>query len=537
MHANTRHLLTTLATTGLLLLSACNSQNDSTVGSAATPSGNTVTSAEASSDAPAGNQTLKLDLSCDDATFPSTLFAQCEQTNVAHTFEATQEQLNPAFQQRLQAQNAANLQASLERSINDPSWNLPPAYGNTGVTPLCAAGFGPCVGDPFRYPGVDGPDGNTFYQKEAEVVPVVYYDQGCARISGHVWRPRNAGNKKLPAIVVKNGSVQASEQLYWFAVQALVRDGYMVLTSDPRGQGQSDASTPTGEQGGNLNGAVFFQGLVNDIDFLLSSPNKPYPHQAQCAGTYPTKTASFNPFYDSLDANRIGLAGHSYGAGGVTWVQSYDAPDSKPWPGLLTKKNPVKVIVAWDALGSRETPNAATLTSLAGSGSAGALPSNPLTAPADAPPVSARVPALGFSSEYGFTPVPFVRKPPRDEHLAAFNQWSAANVPVMQITIAGTTHLDYSPGFGLPSSSWCPKIENNACVGGWAKPMILHYTLAWMDRYLKNPDEPGYADADARLLDDTDWASRLSFHFASARKFTTRSGQLIQSDDIRALYR
>lgn len=482
----------------------------------------------------ANNKTVQIDTRCDQAEYPSQTFIECEAQNVARTFEANQEQLNADFQARALQQYATNLNALLSRSLSDPSWTLPPAFGNTGVTPLCAAGILPCVGDPFRYPGVDGPDGKIFYEQEAEVQRVVYYDQGCARITGQVWRPRNTTGNTLPAIVIKNGSVQANEQLYWWAAQTLVRAGYMVLTNDPRGQGLSDFSTPSGEQGGNFNGAVFYEGLVNDLDFLLSSPGKPYPHNIRCAGTYPTPTTAFNPFHTQLDPERIGLAGHSYGAGGVSWVQSYGAADSLPWPGKLSSNNPVKVIVAWDALGSRDAPLAATLSSLAPSSQAAALPV--LGAPDTAPPVSARVPALGFTSEYGFTPLPFVRNPARDEHQAGFKQWKATGQPVYQITIAGSTHLDYSLGALLPATSWCPEIRNNACVGGWARPMITHYTLAWFDRYLKQPNESGFDTADARLLDDAQWAPRLSFHFASARSFTTRDGRLVETNDIRGLY-
>ncbi len=477
-----------------------------------------------------------LDISCDAAALASPEFVRCEAANVARTLEANAEQLQPDFLQRAAAQYIANMQALLARSLSDPSWILPPAFGNTAATPLCAAGILPCVGDPFRYSGVDGPDGRTLYEQEAEIMPVVYYDQGCARISGRVWRPRNTAGRTLPAVIIKNGSVQANEQLYWWAAQPLVRAGFMVLTADPRGQGLSDFSTPTGEQGGNVNGNVFHEGLVNDIDFLLSSPTQPYPHQARCAGTYPTTTAAFNPFHQSLDASRIGLAGHSFGAAGATWVQSYGAADSSPWPGLLSAQNPVKAIVAWDALGSRATPVSATASSLGSTaGVDAALPGLlDVVLPADgAPPVSPRVPALGFTSEYGFTPVPFVRDPARDEHLGGFQDWAAAGVPVVQMTIAGTTHLDYSLGHLLPASSWCPRIENNACVGGWARPMVTHYTVAWFDRFLKLPGEAGFADADARLLDDAQWAERLSFHFASARRFTTRAGEAINDLDIR----
>ena len=43
-----------------------------------------------------------------------------------------------------------------------------------------------------------------------------------------------------PGIVIVNGSVQADEQMYWYAAQALAKAGYVVLTFDPQGQGQSD---------------------------------------------------------------------------------------------------------------------------------------------------------------------------------------------------------------------------------------------------------------------------------------------------------
>lgn len=512
------------------LLAACGTDNDL----ASTGSTSTTTSAQ---EAPFVSVPLDLDLSCDKAAYPSAQLLRCELTNVARSLEANLEQLNPKFVARELQQTAENLQFLVQRSLKDPSWNLPPALGNTVATPLCAAGVGPCVGDPFRYPGVDGPDGNTFYTQEAEVTPVVYYDQGCARISGQVWKPKTTGNQSLPAVIIKNGSLQANEALYWWASQALVRAGYMVLTNDPRGQGLSDLATPKGEQGGNLNGKVFYEGLVNDIDFLMSSPTKPYPHEQRCAGTYPTSTRSFNPFHAQLDATRIGAAGHSYGAAGVSWVQSYGAADSQPWPGLLSRSNPLKAIVAWDALASRKTPTSATVSSLLSSETVGKLPPvDLLLLPQSAPPISPRVPALGFSSEYGVTPVPFLRKVPRDEHLNGFRDWTAANVPAFNITIAGTTHLDFSQGPALPATSWCKEVKNNACVGGWARPMMTHYTVAWFDRYLKVAGEKGFDDADARLLDDASWAERMSFHFASARKFRTRDGLLVDSEDIRLSY-
>jgi hypothetical protein len=64
--------------------------------------------------------------------------------------------------------------------------------------------------------------------------------------------------------------------------------------------------------------------------------------------------------------------------------------------------------------------------------------------------------------------------------------------------------------------------------------MAQHYSLAWLDRWLKNPGEPGYDDADKRLIADGDWRDRYSFYFRSARAFPDRGGKAHRCDDIRA---
>ena len=110
-------------------------------------------------------------------------WAQREAANYALTTGAPTEQLSPAFQQRLQAQNAANESEWLMRGITDPDW-FSPQSGNTNLLPLCTSWMMQCAGDPFRYPGVD-----PFYANEAEVTPLVIYDEDCARLSGRVWAP------------------------------------------------------------------------------------------------------------------------------------------------------------------------------------------------------------------------------------------------------------------------------------------------------------------------------------------------------------
>lgn len=426
-----------------------------------------------------------------------------EAANYARTTEAPTEELaSPDFETLWNAQAIANQNEWLARAVADPSW-LDPRSANSAVTPLSATWGSVAAGDPTRYPAAAGPNGASFYSDEAEVVPVVFYDAGCARISGRVWAPRGwqPGDARLPGVVVENGSIQATEPLYWWFAQALVRAGYVVMTFDPRGQGRSDMQTPTGEQGSNVNSEVFFSGMVDAIDFFRSSAATPYPHEATCAGTYATVTAAANPFADRIDPARLGIAGHSLGAAGVSAVQGYPgARFAFPDGG---GGNPVDVVVAWDSLGLS----------------------------ADGPP---RVPAMGQTSEYGIGGVAFTSPPDPEGDKAAYVAYRDAGIPVFQLTIQGSTHFEWSTIPSFPATSWCPDVASGACEGGWGRPMAEHYSVAWMDRWLKRAGEPGYGDADARLLADADWCDRYSFYLRSARAFPDRAGVMHGTEDVRA---
>ena len=78
-------------------------------------------------------------------------------------------------------------------------------------------------------------------------------------------------------------------------------------------------------------------------------------------------------------------------------------------------------------------------------------------------------------------------------------------------------------------------MSSGSCLGGWGAPMAEYYTLAWLDRWLKQPGEAGYADADARLLDDAGehGCQKFSFYSRSARSFTDRGGKAHLSEDLR----
>jgi MYXO-CTERM domain-containing protein len=328
-----------------------------------------------------------------------------------------------------------------------------------------------------------------------------------------VWRPKVvAPGTRLPNVVIETGSVQAPETLYWFLAQRYVRAGYAVLTFDVRGQGRSDNHTPGGAQGSNANSAVFWDGLVDAISFFRSSAAHPYAHDLPtalpggCGGTTPTVVAPANPIADVLDPARLGIVGHSLGATGVSTVQSYDAPGQPTWLAGggqpdLDATNPVKAVVALDSLTT----------------------------------AAPRVPALTMSSEYGLTPVPFTTQPAANGRDGGFAAYQAAGVPAMSVTLRGSTHYEFSKIPTFPSTSWR--------YGG---PVVEQLSTAWLDRWLKLPGEPGYDDADARLLDDAgkvyagvkagdpaeSLCDRLSIYFSASRSFPTRDGGQAATPDL-----
>jgi hypothetical protein len=130
---------------------------------------------------------------------------------------------------------------------------------------------------------------------------------------------------------------------------------------------------------------------------------------------------------------------------------------------------------------------------------------------------------MGQAGDYYLTPTPYTSPPSPEGKNAGFNGWKAAGVPTYQVNVRGGTHYEWSLLPGFPTTSW-----------DWGNPMADHYSLAWLDRWLKLPGEMGYDTADARLLGDADWTDRMSFYFRSARWFPTRDGVVHDCSDIKA---
>jgi hypothetical protein len=102
-----------------------------------------------------------------------------------------------------------------------------------------------------------------------------------AKLQGHIWGADAPGPR--PGVVITTGSIQASDQMYWWAARALAAQGYVVMTFDVQGQGQSEtfghepgSVFPTPENVPSQQDANFYDGTVDALRFFLSTPSKPY---------------------------------------------------------------------------------------------------------------------------------------------------------------------------------------------------------------------------------------------------------------------
>jgi hypothetical protein len=128
----------------------------------------------------------------------------------------------PEYQAELAARGAKNRLEATEEQAADP--------GRFFSDDLCYEGENGCAGDVRLYNWEK--DGSGLVRK------VLFTTRGGATVSARVWE--TAGGGRRPGVVITSGSVQADEQMYWYAAQALAKDGYIVMTFDAQGQGQSD---------------------------------------------------------------------------------------------------------------------------------------------------------------------------------------------------------------------------------------------------------------------------------------------------------
>ena len=429
----------------------------------------------------------------------ATLDPGVELQNYAKTLERQSIYMSLQGQLQLREVGQQNFLAALKAQLNDP--------GREFVSDLCWNGYDGCAGDTRLYD----------WQKKGYgiVQPVLFTARNGATLSGHVWATQ-AGPARRPGVVITNGSVQADEQMYWYAAQALAKAGYVVLTFDPQGQGQSDTfgEAPDQMEGfpAQTDGRPFYDGTEDAINFFFSTPSHPYEPVTSCSSgtSHAAKQdkrvkagldAAYNPYWSLLDG-RLGLAGHSYGAAGVSYIGQTDPR--------------VDAIVAWDNLAepiatSREDP----------------CPAHP----ADRANGTIAKPALGMSADYFLPPEPNLTYPNPAAKSVVSHDYSAKGVDTGELIIRGGSHLDFS---------FIPNPAFGATLRG--ADMIDWYTTAWFDKYVKHDPT-----ADQRLLtnrwrhDGTEAAvdphadgNMFSFYYPSRLDFTLGDGQRLDCEDLRA---
>jgi len=373
----------------------------------------------------------------------------------------------PEYQAELAEQGLKNHLEATEEQAEDPERDF--------SDDLCYEGENGCAGDVRLYD----------WEKDGygRVRKVLFTARSGATLSGRIWETASK-KRKRPGVVITDGSVQADEQMYWYAAQALAKDGYIVMTFDPQGQGQSDTfgQYPDEDEGfpAQTDGRPFYDGTEDALDFFLSTPKHPYEPVPSCeTGTsHAAKQnervekgldSAYNPFWNELDPGEIGLAGHSYGALGVSYIAQWDPR--------------VKAVVAWDNLGppapeGGEVPGGAP-------GTTATIGEKPCPAdPADRTTVPITKPGLGMSADYGLPPLPMSELPNPEGKSKESLAYTAAGVDTGEIVIRGGSHLEFS---------FIPNQAFGASLRGADE--VAWYTSAWFDKYLKHE-----RSADERLL-------------------------------------
>ena len=434
---------------------------------------------------------------------------------------ANAQHIGPAYEAQLLAQAATPTRPALSPGMAVPGWNS---------------------GNPYR---------QSWNGHRGHITPVAFTGRYGELLRGDVFTPMAGAHDpytgapltgSFPGVVITTGSVQGSEQMYWWLAEDLAERGYVVLTYDVQGQGTSEtlphqgtiadlpycdlAAPPAPGEDSPCPGlpaqqtSNFVYGTEDAISFFLSTPAKRYPNPQ--AGS--AKVNAYNPQWRSFDRSpdlntvtpgrttRLALVGHSLGAVAVSYVQGVDKR--------------VEAVVALDKL--------TTSTAVAGS--------SPFTAQGALKPV---VPGLGVQSEYGFTVAPYFANPglfspgpptsptqapdPEREEKTGFDGWKAAGVDSMVIVPRASTHLEYTDiSYVLPASRY-------------GQDVASHYAQAWIDKYVKHAPA-----ADSALLatsfsylepTSSGWhavtlkrADRLSFYFCSGYDFGTASGRAVDDD-------
>jgi pimeloyl-ACP methyl ester carboxylesterase len=273
----------------------------------------------------------------------------------------------------------------------------------------------PWSGDPDREPcDSSTPSVNDCY--DGQVQHVEFESSGGLTLDGNAWFPKSDALKddagRVPGIVISSG-FQGNQKMYYWAAQRLAEAGYLVFTYDVSGQGHSEGQQ-TGPAADELRDA---------LDFFIS-PERDWAGQ--------------------LQADDIGIAGHSMGAGAVQEVGNDNRPE-------------VKAISAWSDLGTGYTGTA---------------------------------PIQGQGADYDAWITPPVRDdvgPDDPGKLEGFDAVRERGVDVQEIVLESATHLAWS------HVTW-------SYTSTWSEEIAFFYALAWFDKYLADDFSRDGVAATTRLV-------------------------------------
>jgi hypothetical protein len=373
-----------------------------------------------------------VDLSCvapvGDPAPGSPEWAQRDLDNIRCASLRNRDQLaNPAFGFGVATQGTAQYAEHLADELGHP------ADPNGGVTTRVP---GATTADPFR---------TIKRWTEAgrgRVAPVSFKALNGATLRGHVFAPPASLSRPYPGVVITDGSVQAYEELYFWAAEDLAESGYVVMTYDVQGQGDSSLL------GSDCPGACTGVPYQQDYNFVQGAED-----------SLSFFTSAANPYADVLDAQRVAIAGHSLGARAVSEVGQCD--------------DRVRTIVAWDNLEAITGCTGATYD------------------PAHLRTGLIGVPALGISGDYLFETDPHpVSAPDPDAKLGGFAQVRDAGLDAMEVVMRNATHLAYT---------YIPLVFQSNQLG---EREASYFTKAWLDYQLKG-DTSGLERLTAGRYDDS----------------------------------
>ena len=346
---------------------------------------------------------------------------------------------------------------------------------------------------------------------------VYFLSRTGAKLQGHIWGTERPGPR--PGVVMTTGSIQASDQMYWWAARALAAAGYVVMSFDVQGQGQSEtfahepgSPVPGADGVPSQQDANFYDGTVDAIRYFLSTPDNPYVPVGWSAADVAAATSAMtneaidwvNPGAGVLDRDNLGIAGHSLGASAVSNVQQC-SDQGDLWqtlPLCAGQSYPIRAVVAWDALSGGVTPV---------------------------------VPAMSQESDGYFLFPTFSPTGGVDptESLGGYKGWTTkSSLDVFSYVVRAGTHIEWS------------QVPYTAATT-YGVHMNVFYTVNWMNRWVWPDAERNEAAYEALLagpLSDPNDPARAAANYMSVRRYsgmrlTSLDGSVVtQTSDIRHEY-